>query len=456
MTVHVFCGPTIGAEQVRRILPEARTYPPVRHGDLLALGCAAGDVVVIIDGVFHSTPPVRHKEILHLLAEGVAVVGASSMGALRAAELYPFGMRGVGRIFEMYRDGRIEADDEVAVAHTPDDLRPLSVPLVDLRTRLGDAVDAAVISRAEADRLLAVARELYYPERTPRALADAVADDADLRDALDRVTRWEGREAVDAKYADAVEALGLVADGKITPPDTSEWAGTSWRTTQIEQWITRFHIRRPDAGRIPVVAELQHQQLYDPDFPARWRHVALTWITGGSLGDDPAAVERRAIETAHASGLDRGSLTGEQAQYWLSPQEIAGLSADDQLLSVLVRSARFDAAGHARLTTRERTAFLIKPDRDSAAAVAAAWSLNDAVAATAPHRAVHLLRQDLLRAHIADQWGVTAVDGPALDAAARDRGFLDAAAAMEVARAFYLHASGVVRRYQDSSAALID
>ncbi|MEV5746555.1 TfuA-like protein [Actinoallomurus sp. NPDC052308] len=458
MTVHVFCGPTIGAEQVGRILPEARTHPPVRHGDLLALGCAAGDVVVIIDGVFHSTPPVRHKEILLLLAEGVSVVGASSMGALRAAELYPFGMRGVGRIFEMYRDGRIEADDEVAVAHTPDDLRPLSVPLVDVRIRVGDAVNAAAIGRTEADRLLAVARELHYPARTPRALADAVADDASLRDAVDRMTHWQNDrpEAVNAKYADAVEALRLVADGRLTPPDPSEWAGTSWRTTQIEQWITRFHVRRPGAGRIPVVAELQHQQLYDPGFPARWRHAALTWITGGSLGDDPALIERRAIETARTGGLDRGSLDEEQAQYWLSPQEIHGLSEDEQLLRILVRSARFDAAGHARLTTLAKTAFLIRPDLDSAAAVAAAWSVNDAVAATAPHRAVHHLRQDLLRAHIADRWEVVATDGHALDAAARDRGFLDAAAAVEVARAFFLHASGVVPPNRDPSSALTD
>src|SRR4051812_35252740 len=115
MTVHVFCGPTISADQVRQILPTARTHPPVRHGDLLSLDCEAGDVVVIIDGVFHATAPVRHKEIMLLLADKIAVVGASSMGALRAAELYPLGMRGVGRIFEMYRDGVIEADDEVAV-----------------------------------------------------------------------------------------------------------------------------------------------------------------------------------------------------------------------------------------------------------------------------------------------------------------------------------------------------
>ena len=41
------------------------------------------------------------------------------MGALRAAELHPFGMVGIGQVYEWYRDGTIDADDEVAVAHGP-------------------------------------------------------------------------------------------------------------------------------------------------------------------------------------------------------------------------------------------------------------------------------------------------------------------------------------------------
>lgn len=51
-------------------------------------------------------PAVWHKELLYTLQEGVEVCGASSMGALRAAELESFGMLGVGVIFQAYRDGR--------------------------------------------------------------------------------------------------------------------------------------------------------------------------------------------------------------------------------------------------------------------------------------------------------------------------------------------------------------
>ena len=45
------------------------------------------------------------------------------MGALRAAELHPYGIEGVGaHYFEAYRGGEYEDDDEVAVSHAPESL----------------------------------------------------------------------------------------------------------------------------------------------------------------------------------------------------------------------------------------------------------------------------------------------------------------------------------------------
>jgi hypothetical protein len=53
------------------------------------------------------------------MEQGVHVFGAASMGALRAAEMHSLGMVGIGTIFQWYRDGKIVADDEVAVRHGP-------------------------------------------------------------------------------------------------------------------------------------------------------------------------------------------------------------------------------------------------------------------------------------------------------------------------------------------------
>ncbi|MFF0220018.1 TfuA-like protein [Streptomyces vinaceus] len=52
-----------------------------------------------------------------LIDQGIEVYGAAGMGALRAAELAPFGMTGIGAVFRAYRDEEIVGDDEVALLH---------------------------------------------------------------------------------------------------------------------------------------------------------------------------------------------------------------------------------------------------------------------------------------------------------------------------------------------------
>ena len=54
------------------------------------------------------------------------------------AELHTFGMVGVGRIFEGYRDGQLDADDEVAVIHSSSEqgYRVCSDALVNIREGL--------------------------------------------------------------------------------------------------------------------------------------------------------------------------------------------------------------------------------------------------------------------------------------------------------------------------------
>ena len=93
MTAVVFLGPSLNQQEARPLL-DAEYRPPVKRGDLEDL--AGFDTVVIIDGQFGQSLSVTPKEILALIDSGVSVVGASSMGALRAAELDSFGMKGVG------------------------------------------------------------------------------------------------------------------------------------------------------------------------------------------------------------------------------------------------------------------------------------------------------------------------------------------------------------------------
>ena len=91
----VFLGPSLAAAEARQLLP-ARYLSPVRCGDVLRVRRLRPRAIAIIDGLFESISAVWHKEILLALEDGIAVFGASSMGALRAAELDTFGMVGIG------------------------------------------------------------------------------------------------------------------------------------------------------------------------------------------------------------------------------------------------------------------------------------------------------------------------------------------------------------------------
>ncbi|MGP4052178.1 TfuA-like protein [Streptomyces sp. 2A115] len=128
--VHVFVGPSCPAAVLNERFPQARLDSPTKHGDLFAPDIRAGDTVVIVDGLYHQTLALRHKEVLDAIERGVTVIGAGSIGAFRAVELGPFGMIGVGAVFGWYSDGVFEGDD--AVAHADGDgYTAVSVPLVD-------------------------------------------------------------------------------------------------------------------------------------------------------------------------------------------------------------------------------------------------------------------------------------------------------------------------------------
>jgi hypothetical protein len=156
---------------------------------------------------------VWHKEILYALSLGIRVFGGSSMGALRAAELAAFGMEGVGRIFDAYRSGAYEDDDDVAVSHGPAESgwRVLSDAMVNIRLGLELAVAAAVVTPAERELLLAIAKSIYYADRTWIAVCAEARTQGVSPATLESLLAWVRRERPDQKRADARELLDRVA-----------------------------------------------------------------------------------------------------------------------------------------------------------------------------------------------------------------------------------------------------
>ncbi|WP_198679171.1 hypothetical protein [Thermomonospora amylolytica] len=67
---YCFVGPSLPDAAEPAAGTGVRLMPPVAAGDLLRLDVRAGDVIAIVDGYFHQTRSVRHKEILDLLGRG--------------------------------------------------------------------------------------------------------------------------------------------------------------------------------------------------------------------------------------------------------------------------------------------------------------------------------------------------------------------------------------------------
>jgi hypothetical protein len=198
----VYLGPSLPRREAEQALV-ADYRPPVKRGDLPR---QFDGLIIIIDGEFGQSLSVSPNEILRLLDQGTRVIGASSMGALRAAELYPYGMQGCGWIFEAYRSGRLVADDEVAVTYSPLDLTALTVPVINVRVWLNGLEAARHIDGPTARRMLTRARRIFFADRTRERLLGEW-ESAIGSERLQEVLLASGEGITDVKAADARAAL---------------------------------------------------------------------------------------------------------------------------------------------------------------------------------------------------------------------------------------------------------
>jgi hypothetical protein len=165
----IFLGPSLSHEKARKIF-DADYRPPARKGDFLRLA-ADFDVVEMaigfVDGVFLQDYPPTPIEVYHLARKnGVLLVGAASLGALRAVELEKFGMVGIGKIFQLYKTGKVNADDEVAVTFASEgDYQLQSEAMIDIRYNLYLAHKKGVINEKAKSMLVRLAKEIYFPHR---------------------------------------------------------------------------------------------------------------------------------------------------------------------------------------------------------------------------------------------------------------------------------------------------
>ncbi|MBV9633354.1 MAG: hypothetical protein JOZ40_01895 [Methylobacteriaceae bacterium] len=339
--VVVFTGPTIGHETARALAPfDYRA--PFQRGDVYRAVLEEPRVIAIIDGYFEGVPAVLHKEILFALSRGIHVFGAASMGALRAAELAPFGMRGVGRIAAWYCDGTIEDDDEVAVVHGPAETGfvPLSVPMVNVRATVEHAVDVGVLPASAGAAVLLVARQIFYKERTWEQVL-AGCRDALAKNASANFAKWQPSGSVDLKREDAEALIATLAGFVESTPGPFRPHFEFEPTDAWEEAVAAFDAASEQIGGHDLILD---EVRLEPDLYIEIARAAALRLLAAP-GPEPCAsptVDARRISRFRA---ERGLLTREEFSGWLTRNALSEAALDRLLSQVESETAALGGLG---------------------------------------------------------------------------------------------------------------
>jgi hypothetical protein len=335
MSVYIFTGPTLSARDGRAEL-DAVYLPPVSQGDVYRVALKGPRAIGIVDGYFERVPAVWHKEILWAMTRGIHVYGSASMGALRAAELAPFGMEGVGEVFAMYRDGTLEDDDEVAVVHGPAEggYRAQSEAMVNIRRTLAAAATSQVISTGAHSALERLAKELFYPDRSYALLLRRGAEQGLPATELAAFRDWLPEGRVDQKHADALAMLRTMRE-QLAANSAPKRVEFTFECTTFWYHATRLageaDVDGDASGHHTDFDSVLDELRLEPDGYARvydgatLRQLALGEAERAGLAAGAGAVLRTAIWFRRARGL----LEPAELPPWLKANHLTGQRFDE-------------------------------------------------------------------------------------------------------------------------------
>lgn len=229
--------------------PDLVLLPPARQGDLYQVSQQRPDAIGLVDGLFEEALSVWHKEVLWALEQGIPVWGAASMGALRAAELHEFGMRGVGAVFEAYRNGTLLDDGDVAVLHGPVEAGCVAVTeaMVNVMATLDRAVEHGVMDGSEAKTVISEARNIFFKDRTWDAVLER------LNDAVrSRLQRWLPVGYVNQKRLDAI---AMIIAMRNHPKHGQAEARPDWRLAHTAAWDAVLRRDTTSSGAAGLLCE---------------------------------------------------------------------------------------------------------------------------------------------------------------------------------------------------------
>ncbi len=318
--------------------------------------------VGLIDGAFAETRAVWHREILWALSQGIHVFGAASMGALRAVELAPFGMRGVGTVYRAYQTGAGRASPKRSRTMTRSRCCTHRTTWVAARCRTPwwicarrclAAEAAGVVDRPARDALVMALKRLHFGARSFTRLVEA-ADTLFGSPRAAQFAGWLRNNRVLRKRLDAIELIDTISQFVAADPAPFVPAFRMERALVWQRFVIDAEAPdAPDGDERLVLEELR----LDPE---RWREaarLALGRRAALAACDEP---DRAVLaELVDAFRRTRGLWRRADLDAWLAANALdeAGLTrllCEETQLKSAARAAALDLtsamASHLRLT----------------------------------------------------------------------------------------------------------
>jgi hypothetical protein len=220
----IFIGPSLNHEKASKIF-QADYRAPAKKGELIMLLTSTfsnsrevsklTNFVGLVDGLFLQDYPPTPIEVYQLLSnKNFHVVGGASIGALRAIELEKFGMVGIGKIFELFRNGATDADDEVAVTFQQGvggDIQ--SEAMIDIRFNLFVACRKEIITERVKRAIAKTAKSIYFPYRNyTHILEQTRLKFPELSTQLDSYSMYINENRLSLKEHDAIKVIEYIRD----------------------------------------------------------------------------------------------------------------------------------------------------------------------------------------------------------------------------------------------------
>jgi hypothetical protein len=209
----VFLGPSLSIEKARKII-NAKFLPPAKKGDFIKLSLISEKkIIILIDGVFLQDYPPTPIEVFQVVNKNnFQVYGASSLGALRAVELEKFGMKGYGRVFEIFKKNIINSDDEVAVTFD-NSYNLLSEAMIDIRYNLFLAFKKGIIDKETKQLITRTAKKIYFPFRSyENIMKKSIELYSNRRDTIKDFNNFVSTQRQSLKELDAMGILKKIAE----------------------------------------------------------------------------------------------------------------------------------------------------------------------------------------------------------------------------------------------------